>query len=583
MIIVSFLPIYVLTGPSGVLFKPMADTMIFALIGSLIVTMTLLPVLCSWFLRKGVRERRNAIFERIRSSYVRGLDYCLARTRGTAIAAGALLVASLLLFANIGAEFMPHLDEGALWVRATMPYTISLDESARIVPRVRAILASFPEVTTVASEHGRPDDGTDATGFFNAEFYVGLKPYSQWNGRYRDKAALISAINARLQTFPGITFNYTQPAEDAVDEAETGLKSALAVKVFGPDLNVLEQRGKSIKAVLEKVRGIRDVTLVQELGQPSLTIKADRAKIARYGINVDDIDSLIQVAIGGDVATQIFQQEKQFDLVVRLDEKYRNDPVAIGNILVTTPGGQHIPLKELADIEVSNGASFIYRENNSRFIGVQFSVEGRDLAGAVQDAMAQVSRKVPMPQGYRADWGGEYSEYTASRGQLMTIVPLTLLLIFFLLFLLYRNLKFPAITLAGVLLSAPVGGILALWLTGTPFSVSSGIGFLALFGVSVQTALVYISYVNELRIAGMPSAEAVREAAILRLRPIMMTALVAALGLLPAALATGVGTDTQRPFALVIVSGLFACLMIIVFLMPVLYSIVSRTDDRLEV
>lgn len=583
VIIVSFLPIYVLTGPSGVLFKPMADTMIFALIGSLIVTMTLLPVLCSWFLRKGVRERRNAIFERIRSSYVRGLDYCLARTRGTAIAASALLVASLLLFANIGAEFMPHLDEGALWVRATMPYTISLDESARIVPRVRAILASFPEVTTVASEHGRPDDGTDATGFFNAEFYVGLKPYSQWNGRYRDKAALISAINARLQTFPGITFNYTQPAEDAVDEAETGLKSALAVKVFGPDLNVLEQRGKSIKAVLEKVRGIRDVTLVQELGQPSLTIKADRAKIARYGINVDDIDSLIQVAIGGDVATQIFQQEKQFDLVVRLDEKYRNDPVAIGNILVTTPGGQHIPLKELADIEVSNGASFIYRENNSRFIGVQFSVEGRDLAGAVQDAMAQVSRKVPMPQGYRADWGGEYSEYTASRGQLMTIVPLTLLLIFFLLFVLYRNLKFPAITLAGVLLSAPVGGILALWLTGTPFSVSSGIGFLALFGVSVQTALVYISYVNELRIAGMPSAEAVREAAILRLRPIMMTALVAALGLLPAALATGVGTDTQRPFALVIVSGLFACLMIIVFLMPVLYSIVSRTDDRLEV
>jgi cobalt-zinc-cadmium resistance protein CzcA len=583
VIVVSFLPIYVLSGPSGVLFKPMADTMIFALIGSLIVTLTLLPVLCSWLMRSGVRERRNAVFERIRSSYVFGLDRCLARPRGTIVASAALLVASLLLFADVGAEFMPHLDEGALWVRATMPYTISFDQSAKIVPQIRSIIASFPEVTTVASEHGRPDDGTDATGFFNAEFYVGLKPYSKWRGSVRDKAQLIAAINSKLQDFPGITFNYTQPAEDAVDEAETGLKSALAVKLFGTDLNTLEQKGKAIKAVLQQVRGIRDVTLVQELGQPSLTIKIDRAKTARYGINVDDINGLIQTAIGGDVATQVVQQEKEFDLLVRLQGQYRDNPIAIGNILVATPGGQHVPLKDLADISISNGASFIYRENNSRFIGVQFSVEGRDLASAVQDAMAQVSRKVPLPQGYRADWGGEYSEYTASRAQLMTIVPLTLLLIFLLLFFLYRNFKFPAIALVGVLMSAPVGGILALWLTGTPFSVSSGIGFLALFGVSVQTALVYISYVNELRLGGTPLAEAIRESAILRLRPIMMTALVAALGLLPAAIATGVGTDTQRPFAVVIVGGLATCLLIIIFLMPALYTVVAREDDHLEV
>ena len=583
VIVVSFLPIYVLSGPSGVLFKPMADTMIFALIGSLIVTLTLLPVLCSWLMRSGVRERRNAVFERIRSSYVVGLDRCLARPLGTIIASAVLLMASLLLFADVGAEFMPHLDEGALWVRATMPYTISFDQSAKIVPQIRSIIASFPEVTTVASEHGRPDDGTDATGFFNAEFYVGLKPYSKWRGSVRDKAQLIAAINSKLQNFPGITFNYTQPAEDAVDEAETGLKSALAVKLFGTDLNTLEQKGKAIKAVLQQVRGIRDVTLVQELGQPSLTIKIDRAKTARYGINVDDINGLIQTAIGGDVATQVVQQEKEFDLLVRLQGQYRDNPIAIGNILVATPGGQHVPLKDLADISISNGASFIYRENNSRFIGVQFSVEGRDLASAVQDAMAQVSRKVPLPQGYRADWGGEYSEYTASRAQLMTIVPLTLLLIFLLLFFLYRNFKFPAIALVGVLMSAPVGGILALWLTGTPFSVSSGIGFLALFGVSVQTALVYISYVNELRLSGTPLAEAIRESAILRLRPIMMTALVAALGLLPAAIATGVGTDTQRPFAVVIVGGLATCLLIIIFLMPALYTVVAREGDHLEV
>ena len=363
----------------------------------------------------------------------------------------------------------------------------------------------------------------------------------------------------------------------------TKFKSALAVKVFGADLNTLEAKGKTIKAVLEHVRGIHDVTLVQELGQPSLAIQINRAKIARYGINVDDINNLIQTAIGGGVATQVVQQEKEFDVVVRLQGQYRDNPVAIGNILVATPAGQQIPLKELADISVGNGASFIYRENNSRFIGVQFSVEGRDLAGAVQDAMAQVSRKVQLPQGYRADWGGEYSEYTASRAQLMTIVPLTLLLIFLLLFMLYRNFKFPAIALIGVLMSAPVGGILALWLTGTAFSVSSGIGFLALFGVSVQTALVYISYVNELRLGGMPLASAIRESAILRLRPIMMTALVAALGLLPAALATGVGTDTQRPFAVVIVGGLMTCLLIIVFVMPALYTIVAREGDRLEV
>jgi cobalt-zinc-cadmium resistance protein CzcA len=583
VIVVSFLPIYVLTGPSGVLFKPMADTMIFALIASLIVTLTLLPVLCSWLLRSGVRERRNAIFERIRSGYIRGLDRCLARPKATVAISAAILFASLLLSTDVGSEFMPHLDEGALWVRATMPYTISFDESAKIVPQIRSIIASFPEVTVVGSEHGRPDDGTDPTGFFNAEFFVGLKPYSQWHGAHRDKAQLIAAINDKLQSFPGITFNYTQPAEDAVDEAETGLKSALAVKVFGSDLNTLEAKGKAIKGVLEHIRGIHDVTLVQELGQPSLTIKIDRDKTARYGINVDDINGLVQTAIGGDTATQVVQQEKEFDLVVRLQGQYRDNPVAIGNILVATPAGAHIPLKELADISVSNGASFIYRENNSRFIGVQFSVEGRDLASAVQEAMAKVSQKVSLPQGYRLDWGGEYSEYTASRAQLAAIVPLTLLLIFLLLFVLYRNFKFPAIALVGVLMSAPVGGILALWISGTPFSVSSGIGFLALFGVSVQTALVYISYVNELRLAGTPLAPAIREAAILRLRPIMMTALVAALGLLPAALATGVGTDTQRPFALVIVSGLFACLLIIIFLMPALYTLIAREGDRLEV
>jgi cobalt-zinc-cadmium resistance protein CzcA len=583
VIVVSFLPIYVLSGPSGTLFKPMADTMIFALIGSLAVTLTLLPVLCSWLMRKGVRERHNVIFEAIKSVYVKGLDVCLEWPKAITAAASVVLMLSLLLIPSIGAEFMPQMDEGALWVRATMPYTISYDESAKITPQIRDILRTFPVVTTVTSELARPDDGTDSTGFFNVEFFVGLKPYSDWGGKYRSKQELIAAINKKLAVFPGIDFNYSQPAEDAVDEAETGLKSSLAVKIYGSDLKTLQEKGKAIKEIMQHVRGITDVTLVHELGQPNLAIKINRSAIARYGLNVSDVNGLIQAAIGGDVATQVVQGEKQFDLVVRLDHQYRDNPQAIGNIPVATPGGQQVPLKALADIQVSNGASFIYREDDSRYIGVQFSVAGRDLAGAVDDAIKQVSKSVKLPQGYRMDWGGEYKEYTASRAQMEVILPLTVLLIFALLFVLYSNFKFPFITVMGVLLSAPAGGIVALWITGTPFSASSGIGFLALFGVSVQTAVVYISYVNELRRDGISVTEAIRQGAILRLRPIMMTALVAALGLLPAALATGVGTDTQRPFALVIVSGLFTRLLISVFLMPVLYALVARPDDRLEV
>ena len=583
VIAAGFLPIYVLSGPSGKLFSPMADTMIFALAGSLLLTLALVPVLCAWVLRRGVRERRNPLYEAARAAYEKGLDWCLAHPRATVGASVAAFALSLLLSFRVGAEFMPHLDEGAIWVRATMPYTISFDESAKIVPQIRAVLRAFPEVTVVADEHGRDDDGTDPTGFFNAEFYVGLKPYNEWRGPYHRKQELIDAIDAKLAAFPGIIFNFTQPAEDAVDEAETGLKSALDVKVFGPDLATLEERGKQIKRVLEGVRGISHVTLVQELGQPSLTVAIDRAKIARYGINVDDVNHLLDAAVGGAAATRVVQGERLFDLVVRLEPRFRESPEAIRSILVPTPGGQQVPLGELADIQVASGASFIYRENSSRFIGIQYSVEGRDLAGAVNDARRQVAAKVPLPSGYRMTWGGEYREYTASRSQLQVVLPLTLVLIFLILFALYSNFKFPVITVAGVLLSAPVGGILALALTGTPFSVSSGIGFLALFGVSVQTAVVYISYVNELRRDGADITRATREAALLRLRPIMMTALVAALGLLPAALSTGVGFDSQRPFAMVIVGGMFSRLLISVFLMPVLYALVARPGDRLEV
>jgi cobalt-zinc-cadmium resistance protein CzcA len=561
----------------------MADTTIYALIGGLVITLTLIPLLCAIVLRRGVRERRNPVFEWIRTHYERALGWCVVRPWLTVGASIAILGLTIPMWISLGAEFMPKLDEGALWVRATMPYTISFDESARIVPQIRTILHSFPEVTIVADEHGRPDDGTDPTGFFNAEFYVGLKPYGEWRGPYRTKPDLIAAIDKKLQAFPGITFNYTQPAEDAVDEAETGLKSSLDVKVFGGDLSILQEQGKAIRHVMEAVPGITQLTLVQELGQPALTVAVDRQKIARYGINVADVNALIEAAVGGAAATQVVQGEKLFDLIVRLQPQYRETPEAIGNILVATPNGQQIPLRELATIAVSNGAAFIYRQDNARYIGIQYSVEGRDLASAVQEAQRRVAQQVHLPAGYRVVWGGEYQEYTASRAQLQIVLPITLLLMVAVLFALYHNFKFPLITLAGVILSGPIGGIVALAITHTPVSVSSGIGFLALFGVSVQTAVVYISYANELRLTGLPITQAAREAALLRLRPIMMTALVAALGLLPAALATGVGTDSQRPFALVIVGGLFSRLLISIFLMPVLYELVARDGDHLAV
>lgn len=582
VIVAGFLPIYALAGASGKLFRPMADTTIFALLGALVLTMTVLPVLCLWVLRKGVVERRNFIFEWIRDRYVHLLDWCLAHRRATIVTSLVLAGVSGVLALTRGGEFMPKLDEGALWVRATMPYTISFEESARITPQVRKILESFNEVTIVASEHGRDDEGTDPTGFFNAEFYVGLKPYGEWHGQYRTKDQLIDAIQDKLSTFPGITFNYTQPAEDAVDEALTGLKSSLDVKVFGPDLAVLEDQGRAIKNAIENVPGINHVTLVQELGQPSLSIAVNREKMARYGLSTEDINGAVEAAVGGVAATQVVQGERTFDLVVRMQSQYRGTPEQIGNILLATPGGPQIPLREVADLSIANGAAFIYRQDNSRYIGVQYSVEGRDLASAVAEAK-QAAERVRMPQGYSTVWGGEFEEYTASRAQMAIVLPITVVLIFAILFVLYHNFKFPLITVLGVILSAPLGGLAALAITNTPLSVSSMIGFLALFGVSVQTAVVYISYANELRLGGHGIKEAARTAALLRLRPIMMTALVAALGLLPAAVSTGVGSDTQKPFALVIVGGLFSRLLISVFLMPVLYTVAAREGDHLEV
>jgi heavy metal efflux system protein len=585
VIIAGYLPIYALTGPAGRLFRPMADTMSFALIGSLICTLTLLPVLCALLLRKHVKEPELRLYERVRDLYGLVLRWCLGHRAATLTVCLGVLAASLLLIPFIGAEFMPHLDEGALWVRATAPSTISFDETAKLAPQIRAILMNFPQVTTVANELGRPDDGTDPTGFFNDEFYVGLKPYDDpaWQGEIRTKPQLINAIKNKLSSFPGIIFNYTQPAQDAVDEAETGLKSSLAVKIFGPDLKTLETNAEEIKRLISSVRGIADVTIVRELGQPSLIITPDRKKIANYALNVSDINTLIETSMGGKVATQVIQGERQFDVVVRMQQPFRKDMETIKNLLVMTPDGQHIPLSELADVRISNGASFIYRESNSRYIGIQFSVENRDLAGAVEEARRLVSSRLRLPAGYSVDWGGEYKDYQAARAQMKVIVPLTIVLILLILFALYGNLKFPCIIMFSVLVTEPVGALLALRWTGMAFSVSSMLGFLALMGVAVQTSVILYSFINKLRLAGVDILTATYEASLLRLRPIMMTALVACLGMLPAAISTGIGSDSQKPFAIVIVGGLISRLFLSIFLAPVLYALVARDRDTLQV
>ena len=587
VIIAGYLPIYALSGPSGKLFKPMADTMAIALVGALIFTLTLVPVMCSYWFRKGVHERVNKPFEWVRARYAVLLDWCLDHPRATMFWATVIFAATLLLVPFIGEEFMPHLDEGALWVRATMPYTVSFDTASKFSPQVRDILMKYPMVTDVGSELGRPDDGTDPTGFFNDEFYVGLKPYgdTSWKtGSIHTKAELTEDIQKQLTAFPGVIFNYTQPAEDAVDEALTGLKSALAVKIYGPDLDTLQSNALDIKRRLSQVPGFTELTVVRELGQPSLLIDVDRDRIARYGINVADVETIVQAAVGGQAATQVIQGEKLFDLVVRMKPEFRENATQIGNLLVGTPSGQQIPLSELANIHEASGASFVYRENNSRYIGVQYSVEGRDLQSAVvagQRSIEDITKS--LPAGYRLTWGGEYDELLQAKHQMEFIGPLAVLIIFMILFALYGNFKFPFTIALGVLLTGPVGALIALKLTHTPFSVSSGLGLLALMGVSVETAVILVSYINKLRLENKDIRTATREASLLRLRPIMMTALVACLGLLPAALSTGIGSDTQRPFAIVIVAGVVSRLFLGFFVNPVLYEMVAKDGDVLKV
>jgi len=583
IIIAAYLPIFTLQNVEGRLFKPMAWTVSFALLGALVFSIAIAPVLAFLQFRGGVREWHNPVMHFLREKYRFAVRLAIEHRRVT-VAAGALACALsvfLIVSGVIGSEFLPHLDEGSIWVRGTLAPSIGPSEGVRVANQARVILASFPEVTQVVSQVGRPDDGVDATGFFNTEYFVDLKPKEKWRLVFgQDKEELIAAMDRELSKMPGILWNFSQPIEDNMEEAVSGVKGELAIKLYGNDLRVLEEKGEEVVGVMRRIPGIEDLGLFRILGQPNLNITVDRQQAARHGINVADVQDAVETAVGGKAVSQVLQGEQRYDLVVRYQAPYRETQAAIKNIRLLSPAGERTSLGQLAAVEVRDGASEIYREGNSRYVAIKYSVRGRDLGSTVEEAMKLVGERVKLPTGYHIDWAGEYESQKRSQKKLLVVVPVTVLVIFIVLYTMFASAKWAGLILANVAI-APVGGLLALLVTGTHLSVSSGVGFLALFGVSVETGVILLEYINQLRAVGHNIETAAIEGAVLRLRPVMMTMLVATLGLLPAALSHGIGSDSQRPFAIVIVGGLLGALLISIFLLPALYVWVAKEGDRL--
>ena len=581
IIITAYLPIFTLQRVEGRLFKPMAWTVAFALLGAILFSMTIAPALASFLFPKGTREWHNPVMTWLTRMYRGALRYAIRLRYLTVGVAAAALAVAIMLGATIGSEFLPHLDEGALWVRGTLAPSTGQTEGTRVANQARLLLCSWPEVRQCTSQVGRPDDGTDVTGFFNTEYFVDLKPKEEWRPEFhQNKEEVIAAMNHELEKQPGVIWNFSQPIADNMEEAVSGVKGELATKIYGDDLKVLEEKGDQIAGILRKVKGIQDLGVVRVLGQPNENFQVDRSKAARYQINVADVQDAIQTAVGGNALTQVLDGEARYDLVLRYLPKFRATKEAIANIRVLAPSGERVSLAQLTKIEERDGALEIYREGNQRYIAIKYSVRGRDLGGAVEEAIRKVNERVKLPRGYRVDWEGEYESQKRAQARLTIIVPLTILLIFFILYSMFRSFKWGLLILVNVLV-APIGGIVALLLTHTNFSVSSGVGFLALFGVCVQTGVIMLEYINQLRVDGHSIEDAAVEGAVLRLRPIMMTSLVATLGLLPAALSHGIGSDSQRPFAIVITGGLIAALVISLFLLPAIYVWMARPGDVL--
>ena len=591
IIITSYLPIFTLQAVEGRLFKPMAWTVCFALLGALVFAILIAPVLASVVFRKGAKEWENPIMHwLIRRYRVAVRAAILNRKITVGIASVLFAIALYLTFGGpIGSEFLPHLDEGSIWIRGTLAPSEGPTASVDFTNKARRVMASFPEVTQVVSQTGRPDDGTDTAGFFNTEYFVDLKRKEEWRPAFhKDKEQLIAAIDKELQKFPGVLWNYSQPISDNMEEAVSGVKGELAVKLYGDDLRQLEKTAELIQAQMQNVQGVEDLGIFRIVGQPNLNYTVDREAAARWGINVADIQDAMQTAVGANAVTQLQQGEARFDVTLRYEKDFRNTREAINNVRLLAPSGERVSLDQLTKVTADDGAEQINREGGQRYIAIKYSVKGRDLGSTVEEAVAKVEHNVKLPTGYHLEWAGEYESQKRANKRMALIIPITVMAIFLILYTMFRSFKWAMLILVSVVM-ASIGGPLALFITHTNFSVSSAVGFLALFGVSVQTGVIMIEFINQLRARrkGMEEltqehiVEAAVEGAVLRLRPIMMTMLVATLGLLPAALSHAIGSDSQRPFAIVIVGGLLANLVIGIFLLPTLYVWFAGEHDIL--
>ena len=576
IIVAAFLPLFTMQGVEGQIFAPMARTYGYAIAGALLATFLVSPALSALLLDEKAADHETPIVRHLKTAYMKALEKVLAVPRKAIAIVSALLVLSLILLPFLGTEFLPKLEEGNLWVRATLPPTISLQAGEPSVTHMRELFMSFPEVVTVVSQHGRPDDGTDATGFFNVEFFVPLKPDRQWP-RGVTKLKLIEQMKKKLeQEFVGVDFNFSQNIEDNVEEALSGVKGENSVKLFGPDLEILEKQADAIQKQLASVRGIQEVGVFTELGQPNVLIEVDRQRCARYGLAAGDVNAIVQAAIGGQSVTNIYEGEKNFPLVVRLMPQYRQSIEAIKNIYVPTPSGAQVPLQDVCTIQLRSGASYVYREQNERYIPIKFSVRGRDLGGAVAEARRRVAQFVNLPSGYHAEWSGEFGELKEAEARLAVIVPISILIIMLLLYGTFGALRDTAL----VILSIPfavMGGIFALFCPRIHFGISrTAVGFISLFGVSVMEGIILISYYKHLRRQNVRRVDALMLAPETRMRPVLMTCLSACIGLLPAAVSTGIGSETQRPLATVVVGGMLLAPVLILLFMPALLSLIPE-------
>jgi heavy metal efflux system protein len=570
IIIIALLPIFFFQKVEGKMFSPLAWTLGFALLGALIFALILVPVMSGILLKKNVKEKHNLFLSFITKQSISFFDRCYRNKRLSLIIAATIMIISLISFRYIGTEFLPQLNEGAIWMRATLPYSISLNESVKVADEMRRIISSFPEVKQVVSQTGRPDDGTDVTGFYNNEFLIDLYHSKRMeHKKYRDE--LIDSMFVKLQKFPGVIYNFSQPIMDNVEEAVSGVKGSIVTKIFGEDLSYLDAKADSVYPIMKKVKGIDDLGVIQSQGQPEFRIELNQEKMAWYGVNTADCNAVIEMAIGGKAASTFYEGYEKFDIRIRFLPEYRMTETEVGNLMVPTMSGGQIPIKEIAEINEVTGPILIFRDNNERYVALKFSVRGRDMGSTIAEAQKKVNASIQLPKGYRMVWQGDFENQQRASARLRLVVPISLMLIFFILFVLFGNVKDAGLILLNVPF-AIIGGILSLHITGTNFSISAGIGFIALFGICIQNNVILLSKFKKNLHDRILLDEAIRSGVIARIRPVIMTALMAAIGLMPAATSIGIGSETSRPLAIVVIGGLITSTLLTLFIFPIIFK-----------